>query len=55
MQPYNTIKVIFLEKKRGESTTRFCYNMTKEQIIKQYGLNEPDIEWYEMYSNGVRI
>lgn len=26
---------------------RECTNMTKEQVIEMYGLNESDIEWYE--------
>lgn len=41
------ITVEFMERYMGTPVTRTCYNMTREQIIELYGLNEPDIEWYK--------
>ena len=41
------ITVEFKESYMPHSVRRICYNMTKEQIIEQYGLNNSDIEWYK--------
>lgn len=41
------ITVQFKEKYMDKPVTRTCVNMTKEQVINVYGLNEPDIEWYK--------
>lgn len=43
----NSITVEFKEVYMPHSVKRTCYNMTKEQIIKQYDLNSSDIEWYK--------
>lgn len=43
----NKITVEFKEVYMLHSVKRTCYNMTKEQIIKQYDLNNSDIEWYK--------
>ena len=43
----NTIKVIFKETYMPNPVERECVNMTKTEVIKIYGLNEPDIEWYK--------
>ena len=43
----NKITVEFKEVYMPHSVKRTCYNMTKEQIIKQYDLNNSDIEWYK--------
>lgn len=43
----NTIKVEFKETYMPHSVVRECVNMTREEVIKVYGLNEPDIEWYK--------
>lgn len=40
------IKVQFKETYMQHSVERECVNMTREQIIKMYGLDGPDIEWY---------
>lgn len=41
------ITVQFKEKYMDKPVTRTCVNMTKEQVINVYGLNEHDIEWYK--------
>ena len=41
------IKVQFEEKYMDKPVIRTCVNMTKQQVINIYGLNESDIEWYE--------
>ena len=41
------IKVQFKEKYMDKSVIRTCVNMTKQQVINIYGLNESDIEWYK--------
>lgn len=41
------IRVEFKEKYNVNSVTRTCQNMTKEQVIEIYDLNNPDIEWYK--------
>ena len=43
----NKITVEFKEVYMPHPVKRACYNMTKEQIIKQYDLNNSDIEWYK--------
>lgn len=42
-----SIKVTFKEVYMEKEVTRECVNMSKEQVIAIYGLNEPDIEWYQ--------
>ena len=41
------ITVEFKETYMPHSVKRTCYNMTKKQIIEQYGLDNSDIEWYK--------
>lgn len=41
------IKVQFKEKYMDKSVIRTCVNMTKQQVINIYGLNESDIEWFK--------
>ena len=41
------ITVEFKESYMPHSVKRTCVNMTKNQIIEQYGLNSMDIEWYK--------
>ena len=41
------ITVKFKESHMPHSVKRTCVNMTKKQIIEQYGLDNPDIEWYK--------
>ena len=41
------ITVEFKESYMQHSVKRTCYDMTKKQIIEQYGLNNSDIEWYK--------
>lgn len=41
------ITVEFKESYMTHSVKRTCTNMTKKQIIEQYGLNNSDIEWYK--------
>lgn len=43
----NTITVRFKETYMPHAVERTCVNMTKQQVINVYGLNDPDIEWYE--------
>lgn len=43
----NTITVRFKETYMPHAVERTCVNMTKQQVINIYGLNDPDIEWYE--------
>ena len=43
----NKIVVQFKESYMPHSVTRECSNMTKEQVVDMYGLNNPDIEWYK--------
>ena len=42
----NIITVTFKEKYMDEPVTRVCGNMSKEEVIRIYGLDQPDIEWY---------
>lgn len=41
------ITVEFKESYMPHSVKRTCVNMTKKQVIEQYGLNSSDIEWYK--------
>lgn len=43
----NNIIVEFKETYMPHSVKRTCVNMTKKQIIEQYGLANSDIEWYK--------
>lgn len=42
----NVIKVEFKEIYMPAPVVRECVNMTKEQVIKMYGLKEKDIQWF---------
>lgn len=42
-----TITVTFKEVYMKKEVTRICGNMSKEDVIAVYGLNQPDIEWYQ--------
>lgn len=42
-----TITVRFKESYMDHPVERTCTNMTREQVIDIYSLNDPDIEWYE--------
>lgn len=41
------MKVEFKEIYMEKPVIRECINMTKEQVIEMYGLEEGDIEWYK--------
>lgn len=41
------ITVEFKETYMPHSVKRTCINMTKKQIIEEYGLGNSDIEWYK--------
>ena len=41
------MKVIFKEEYKAKPTTWTYTNMSKEEIIKIYDLENPDIEWYK--------
>lgn len=43
----NTIKVRFKETYMTNPVERTCTNMTRQQVIDIYGLEEKDIEWYK--------
>ena len=40
------IVVEFKEVYMPHPVKRLCINMTREDVIKAYGLDEGDIEWY---------
>lgn len=42
-----SIKVRFKEVYMDKPVTRECINMSQQQVIKVYGLDKDDIEWYE--------
>lgn len=46
-QKESSITVTFKETYMKKEVTRTCLNMSKESVIAVYGLNEPDIEWYQ--------
>lgn len=46
-QVQETITVIFKEAYMKNEVTRTCVNMSKEDVITTYGLDQPDIEWYQ--------
>ena len=46
-QVQETITVTFKEVYMKTEVTRTCLNMSKEDVITTYGLNQPDIEWYQ--------
>ena len=41
------ITVEFKETYMSHPVKRTCINMTKKQIIEEYGLGNSDIEWYK--------
>lgn len=41
------MKVQFKETYMPHPVIRECTNMTKEEVIKVYNLESPDIEWYK--------
>lgn len=43
----NKMTVTFKETYMPKTVTRTCINMSRAQIIKTYGLDSPDIEWYK--------
>lgn len=45
-----TWKITYIDSKsRGKKCTTFHQgNLSKEAIIEFFGLNEPDVEWYEV-------
>lgn len=43
----SVLTVEFKEKGKSKTFLCHCYNMTKEQAIDAYGLNDEDIEWYK--------
>lgn len=46
-QKETRITVTFKEVYMKHEVTRTCSNMSKEEVIAIYGLNMPDIEWYQ--------
>ena len=46
-QRENEITVTFKEVYMKKEVTRTCMNMSREDVISVYGLNLPDIEWYQ--------
>jgi hypothetical protein len=46
-QRQETITVTFKEVYMKHEVTRTCGNMSKDEVIAIYGLNNPDIEWYQ--------
>ena len=46
-QVQETITVTFKEVYMKNEVTRTCVNMSKEDVITTYGLDQPDIEWYQ--------
>ena len=46
-QVQEKITVTFKEVSMKNEVTRTCVNMSKEDVITTYGLNQPDIEWYQ--------
>lgn len=46
-QRENEITVTFKEVYMKKEVTRTCINMSREDVISVYGLNLPDIEWYQ--------
>ena len=46
-QVQEKITVTFKELYMKNEVTRTCVNMSKEDVIAVYGLNQPDIEWYQ--------
>lgn len=46
-QKETSITVTFKETYMKKEVTRTCMNMSKEGVIAVYGLNEPNIEWYQ--------
>lgn len=47
METTKTITVRFKETYMNHPVERTCMNMTREQVIDIYNLDDPDIEWYE--------
>lgn len=47
METTKTITVRFKEAYMNHPVERTCMNMTREQVIDIYNLDDPDIEWYE--------
>ena len=46
-QVQEKITVTFKEVYMKNEVTRTCGNMSKEDVITVYGLDQPDIEWYQ--------
>lgn len=46
-QKETQITVTFKEVYMKHEVTRTCGNMSKEEVIAIYGLDLPDIEWYQ--------
>lgn len=46
------VTVEFKEKYMDGPVKRSCVNMTREQVVKIYGLDRPDIEWYRFTYDG---
>lgn len=43
-------KVEYIETgRKGTRSTTHTGNLSKEEVIEFFGLNEPDIEWYNVY------
>ena len=41
-------QVRFREKGKSEKLTKHLGHLTKEEVIKFFGLNDPEIEWYDI-------
>ena len=53
METTKTITVRFKESYMNHPVERTCTNMTREQVIDIYNLDDPDIEWYEFIRDRV--
>jgi len=47
MEETKTITVRFKETYMTHPVERTCTNMTRDQVMDIYNLDDPDIEWYE--------
>jgi hypothetical protein len=48
MDTNKKFKVIFKESYSTHAVERICWTYSEQEVIKIYGLDEPDIEWYEI-------
>lgn len=48
METNKKFKVEFKERYFPHSVERECIVPNEKEVIKIYGLNEPDIEWYKI-------